>query len=66
MKENILIIPLSGGGKAVVNLNYVVGAYPIAEGVTNILTTAYVNEQQVSFLTTLTPDEVYDKIVTKP
>lgn len=32
MKENIIIIPLSGGGKAVVNLNYVVGAYPIAEG----------------------------------
>ena len=66
MKENIIIIPLSAGGKAVVNLNYVVGAYPITEGVTNILTTAYVNEQQVSFLTTLTPDEVYDKIVTKP
>lgn len=62
MKSNMVLIPLSGGGEAVVNLNYVVGVYPIGGGVTNILTTAYVNEQQVSFVTTLTPDEVYELI----
>lgn len=60
MKNNMVLIPLSGGGEAIVNLNYVVGVYPIGGGVTNILTTAYVNEQQVSFVTTLTPGEVYE------